>query len=386
MLDPVKDDVVKEVDDNDKENNVIGSIVTVTSSSRPPQIHTSKSSPLPSTVTTTHSIKEDTMTKLWNAKKSSRVSNYNNHIVNDMEILSCYANNNNNNNLLESFYKHYLSNNAKHSFEKYLLSKGDANIEISPWKQQQDNDNDNNNNIVTTSSRTINYLHPVHVPMAPPSAKATKEQKMQIFSTHGICIETITKVNDVPLTDCFHVEDIIFIEFVSDKRNKLKINASFQINFIKHTMWKSIIQLNTHNAFKQFLIGYANMIQKYQQQENNNNNAMFSLKCVNDDNADATNGTRTTSCSSSTRSSNDDYNDIDNSTATTFEQQQSYKQFSSKRRNKNKRKNDNKTTDNDRTLLVILFIFLSMLLIGMQIIFFMHVKEEMQMMKRVINN
>merc|ERR1711862_366538 len=109
------------------------------------------------------------------------------------------------------------------------------------------------------------------------------------------------------LTDCFYVKDIIFIELCN--KDKLKINASFQINFTKNTIWKRIIQLNTNNAFKQFLIGYTNMIQKYQQQRNNNdNNAYVSL----------TNAGTRTSYSSSTRSSSDDYNDIDSST--TFEQ------------------------------------------------------------------
>ena len=103
--------------------------------------------------------------------------------------------------------------------------------------------------------------------MAPPSAKATKQQQIQSFGTYGICIETNTKVNDVPLTDCFVVDDQILIEpsssssSLENNKNCVTINAYFQVRFIKSTIWKRIIETTTNNEFSKFFMAYANMLQ-----------------------------------------------------------------------------------------------------------------------------
>lgn len=300
--------------EEDKENNVIGSIVTVTSS---PTLLKSNSMPLPSTVTAKNL---DKLEQLWETKKSCIEIDYNNHVIQNAEI-SQVSN-------LDSFYKDYLSNGAKFSFQKYLESKGDMDVEVTPWETSHENN-------LRKSRRTIHYQHPVNVPMAPPSAKATKEQTLHIFGEYGICIETKTKVDDVPLTDCFHVSDIIFIEA---RGEKLTMNASFQINFTKSTIWKHIIQLNTNNAFKQFLTGYNNMIQE-------------------NDDVDATNRTQTTySCNTTT-------SDIDSTSS-----------YEMKRGRKRR-------IGSDRLFIIVLFVLLSILLVGMQLIFFFYIKEEMQVMK-----
>ena len=87
-----------------------------------------------------------------------------------------------------------------------------------------------------SSSRTIHYTHPVNVPMAPPTAKACKQQRCNKFGNAGLCLETCTVVEDVPMTDCFVVDDRLWVH-ANDESEGCVLFVTFQIRFVKGTVY-----------------------------------------------------------------------------------------------------------------------------------------------------
>ena len=89
-----------------------------------------------------------------------------------------------------------------------------------------------------STSRSIHYTHPVNVPMAaPPTAKAIKQQQFYKFGNAGLWLETCTIVEDVPMTDCFVVEDRLWVHGASDERKGCVLSVTFQIWFVKGTIY-----------------------------------------------------------------------------------------------------------------------------------------------------
>lgn len=111
-------------------------------------------------------------------------------------------------------------------------------------------------------TRTIEYSHPVNAPLAPPMARARKEQRYRRFGDHGISIETDTYVDDVPMTDCFYVTDRLLVA-ATDKA--VSVSAQFDIRFVKSTMFRAIIANTTRSEFlKMYHSLYEHMREKYQ--------------------------------------------------------------------------------------------------------------------------
>eukprot|EP00592_Proboscia_alata_P005702 CAMPEP_0194367636 /NCGR_PEP_ID=MMETSP0174-20130528/15757_1 /TAXON_ID=216777 /ORGANISM="Proboscia alata, Strain PI-D3" /LENGTH=465 /DNA_ID=CAMNT_0039143513 /DNA_START=155 /DNA_END=1552 /DNA_ORIENTATION=+ len=111
--------------------------------------------------------------------------------------------------------------------------------------------------------REIVYCHPISVPMAPSSADAIKFQRLRRFGSCGVCIETITRVKDVPMTDSFFVEDIIIIEHSksSDGSNDcVTLNARFQIRFVKYNLLQRLIERTTRSEFQKFFTCWRAMV------------------------------------------------------------------------------------------------------------------------------
>ena len=106
--------------------------------------------------------------------------------------------------------------------------------------------------------------------MAPPQAKAKKEQILKKYHNCGIIIETKTFVSDVPMTDCFYVTDTICISLPSSddddddetnqKRCKLILNIRFDIVFVKSTYFRSLIYRTTKNEMQQFMMNFTEYI------------------------------------------------------------------------------------------------------------------------------
>ena len=127
-----------------------------------------------------------------------------------------------------------------------MQENGDKDLSASPWKQDG-----------TQWKRTIEYSHPINAPLAPPEARARKEQRYRRFGDHGLSIETDTFVDDVPMADCFYVTDRILVK---STENGVRLTGEFDIRFVKTTMFRSIISNTTRREFlKNFAMHYAMM-------------------------------------------------------------------------------------------------------------------------------
>jgi len=135
---------------------------------------------------------------------------------------------------LDTFYNLFLQNDAPHSIASFMeQAMGDVNLVTSRWTSQEE--------------RTIDYSHPVSAPLAPPLAKARKEQRHIRYGDYGLCLETDTYVEDVPMADCFYVTDRLVVAV--DHDGKLQMSTYFDIRFVKSTMFRAIISNTTRSEF-----------------------------------------------------------------------------------------------------------------------------------------
>jgi hypothetical protein len=116
-----------------------------------------------------------------------------------------------------------------------MESSGETNVIVSPWKLEE-------NDIF---ARTIGFSHPVNAPLAPPMARARREQRYRFYGTHGLSVETDTYVEDVPMADCFYVTERILVE--PKDEGQVVVLAEFDIRFVKSTMFRSIIANTTRS-------------------------------------------------------------------------------------------------------------------------------------------
>ena len=116
-----------------------------------------------------------------------------------------------------------------------MESNGDKDVSVSHW-------NDEGSHF----KRTMEYSHPINAPLAPPEARARKEQRYRRFGDFGLSIETDTFVDDVPMADCFYVTDRILVKPTA---NGVQLKVEFDIRFVKTTMFRSIIANTTRREF-----------------------------------------------------------------------------------------------------------------------------------------
>ncbi|KAL7509450.1 hypothetical protein ACHAXN_006435 [Cyclotella atomus] len=144
-----------------------------------------------------------------------------------------------------------LKDNAPNSVGKFMTQNGDFDVETTPWEPSDGQ----------PMTRTIHYTHPVNVPMAPPSAKAFKTQYLHRFGALGLCLESSTIVQDVPMTDCFVVDDRLWI---CQDHNGCTVRATFQIRFVKTTMFRRIIESATRTEFEKWWTRFGEMMMELQ--------------------------------------------------------------------------------------------------------------------------
>jgi hypothetical protein len=161
---------------------------------------------------------------------------------------------------LDRFFDLFFANNAPYSLQRFLQSRGDLKLATTDWKLPVSDDNGNDGSSADYKMRTVTYVHPVNAPMAPPQASARKEQSYRQYKDRGIIINTQTYVEDVPMTDCFFVEDRIIVNDNNENNRGVQVTMEFGIIFIKRTMFKSIISSRTRgeyieifNAFSTYL-------------------------------------------------------------------------------------------------------------------------------------
>jgi hypothetical protein len=138
-----------------------------------------------------------------------------------------------------------------------MKENGDDKIQSSEWALQA---MDTTTGEGSSLSRKIEYTHPVNAPMAPPMARARKEQTLRRYGDLGLILETKTFVDDVPMTDCFYVADRIRVERRGD--GKVSVTMQFDVRFVKGTMFKAIISRTTKREINKFMNQLAGFMSK----------------------------------------------------------------------------------------------------------------------------
>mmetsp|Transcript_12320 Transcript_12320/g.18297 ORF Transcript_12320/g.18297 Transcript_12320/m.18297 type:complete len:634 (-) Transcript_12320:100-2001(-) len=153
---------------------------------------------------------------------------------------------------VDDFYKQVLDDNADHSIDKFMRDIGELEVESTSWQPSVPT-------LTAPANRTIQYIHPINAPMAPPTAAARKEQCLQKFGNVGLCLETSTFVENVPMADCFVVRDRLWVNENSEEGGCI-VSITFQIDFIKGTMFRRIIENTTRGEYQKYWTQFWDMI------------------------------------------------------------------------------------------------------------------------------
>jgi hypothetical protein len=160
---------------------------------------------------------------------------------------------------VDEFYNHVLADDADHSFTNFMRNIGELEVDTTKWESETTASSSS-----LSSSRTIHYIHPVNSPMAPPTAKARKSQTIHKFGPAGICVESCTVVEEVPMADCFVVDDRLWVHKTSQG---CVLSVTFQIRFIKGTLFRRIIENQTRKEYQSFWDQFSSMVQSIIQAE-----------------------------------------------------------------------------------------------------------------------
>jgi hypothetical protein len=208
-----------------------------------------------------------TIQEEWQAVLHDSCQSYSEMVIQNMK-LDCD---------LDTFYNQFLADDAEYSMATFMAKNGDQDIQISPWITNSDHD-ENDPTLQQQQqqeqqqekqqyTRTIEYTHPVDAPMAPPMARAKKDQSYRRYGDYGLVFATKTHVADVPLTDCFYVADMIRVEAVvgpttntntttettiTTATTSVLISMHFDVRFVKSTMFRTIISRTTKSELERF--------------------------------------------------------------------------------------------------------------------------------------
>jgi VAD1 Analog of StAR-related lipid transfer domain len=149
---------------------------------------------------------------------------------------------------------------APHSLAKYQQEKiGDKDVRFSAWKSSDSGSSAH----VKVLERDIDYIHPLNNAMGPSEAKTFRKQKLWQYGDHAIIIQNVTSVEGIPMADCFQVHDQWIIVPSKDAGStSLTLSVSFQVEFVKRTMFKSLIQKNVKAETKKWFQGYVQMLRE----------------------------------------------------------------------------------------------------------------------------
>lgn len=136
----------------------------------------------------------------WETLKSKSLDTT---VIEDLRLSPC---------TVDQFFDTFIATDAPSSLSCFLQEGGDTEVEASPWGDEE---------------RVVRYMHPVNAPLAPPQARARKEQQFERYGSKGLIVRTRTVVDDVPMTDCFYVADRILVERVDSAT--VSVRMEFEI-------------------------------------------------------------------------------------------------------------------------------------------------------------
>ncbi|KAL4493634.1 hypothetical protein ABPG72_004127 [Tetrahymena utriculariae] len=142
-------------------------------------------------------------------------------------------------------HKEYAS--FSHFYQQTYIK--DTNIEITQWSPAPssiytDLSSTNYQEFLESnqfSTKTNQFIHPVRekVPMGPKTCQVNSEEKIFWLTSEEILIQREFKVSKVPMADCFTTQNFYHIQQTGP--TTVKITFGFFINFVKSSMFKSLI-------------------------------------------------------------------------------------------------------------------------------------------------
>ena len=129
----------------------------------------------------------------------------------------------------------------------------DNSMVLSKWESEAAPDGRNNH-----STRNMKFMKVCNLPGLK-ETRGMKSQKWRKCGSIGMVLYTSTKLEDVPLADCFTVDDCIIIKALN---NKVSIDATMEVKFVKSTMMKSFVEGSTNKEVIAWLKEYVAALKK----------------------------------------------------------------------------------------------------------------------------
>lgn len=103
---------------------------------------------------------------------------------------------------VKDFVSTFVEDNAPHSWKAYHESVGDTKIELTPWHDSATS---------LGSSREMKFVKPI--PAIKSSTRGVKLQRFRRFGDYGLVLCSSTRLEDVPASDSFSVEDMLAVRY-----------------------------------------------------------------------------------------------------------------------------------------------------------------------------
>lgn len=161
---------------------------------------------------------------------------------------------------VQEFENLFINEDALYSYKRYHENVNkDKEVVCTNWVEKDQTTTTTSEKELT---REIQFFKNVNLPGLA-SARGTKYQKVKRFGNSGLILYSSTKMKDVPASDCFTVDDVITIKAIDF--NKIFVEISYQVTFIKGTIMKYMIETSTNMEMKKWLknlFAYFQMITK----------------------------------------------------------------------------------------------------------------------------
>lgn len=148
---------------------------------------------------------------------------------------------------IAEFAKLFVEDGAPYSWKKYHESVNDTNLAETPWSELSS---------ALGKGRELKFFKPVNLPGLK-CTRGTKVQRYRRFGDYGLVLCSSTRLEDVPAADTFSVEDTISVRSLEGGGGggggRVAVEITFEVKFIKPTMFKYVIESNTNTEMTKWL-------------------------------------------------------------------------------------------------------------------------------------
>ncbi|GMI48366.1 hypothetical protein TrCOL_g9400 [Triparma columacea] len=151
---------------------------------------------------------------------------------------------------LDDFISTFLSNDATEGVGKYHSEECSDEVHmVSPWIRVPGSPSGHYSRAIDFTTKVVGS------PIGPDKTKATKTQTLE-WGTNGFVMTTVTDLKDIPSADAFVVRDVVSILKDGEEGEGIRVHCSYQVDFLKSSFWKSIIESKTKNETKTWVTKY----------------------------------------------------------------------------------------------------------------------------------